>query len=108
MLKIARYLVITIFITIMGIAALGVSGNLLPLGYKAHFETIAPSEPTGGSAAKPPPLPQAKVEIPGVFSIAISEENSWATVAKLMVIILGTFLGMRAINAVFARLAPTS
>ena len=114
MIKHLRYLVLALFVAAMGFAAFSVSSHLfMPIAYKAAIEKAAPvvipKEPTGGSVPKPAPsLPQAKVEIPGLVNIEISEGHSWATIAKLMVIILGTFLGIRAINTVFARLTPAS
>lgn len=114
-MKYLRYSVIALFVAAMGVAAFSVSSHLfIPLAYQASIPKPAPmplpSEPIGGGITPKtaPTLPQAKVEIPGLVNIEISEGHSWATIAKLMVIILGTFLGIRAINAVFARLTPAS
>lgn len=74
-------------------------------------------EPKGGSApAKPTPAPKpaerpaapvdddVKVEVFGLIKFELSETNSWQTIAKIMTVILGTFFGIRAINALFNKI----
>lgn len=60
------------------------------------------SEPRGGSST--PMDSDVKVEVFGLLKFEMSESNSWQTIAKIMTVILGTFFGIRAINAVFRRI----
>lgn len=64
-----------------------------------------PSREARGSA-NPPAVggESASVEVAGLIKLEIGESNSWQTIAKIMTLILGTFLGMRAINALFDRI----
>lgn len=65
----------------------------------------ASSEPKGGSASSgSKPENTVKVEVFGLIKFEINETNSWQTIGKILTVILGTFLGIRAINAVFNRL----
>ena len=76
----------------------------------------ASAEPKGGSAPQPaekaapvikptPPVnDDVKVEVFGLIKFELSESNSWHTIAKIMTVILGTFFGIRAINAIFNKL----
>lgn len=80
-------------------------------GGAAPSVTSQPKAGGGTSAAPAPaktptpsPNDDVKVEIFGLIKFEMSESNSWQTIAKIMTVILGTFLGMRAINAVFSRL----
>ena len=71
-------------------------------------------EPKGGSSPQPAPKPaekptpppndDVKVEVFGLIKFELSESNSWQTIAKIMTVILGTFFGIRAINAIFNKL----
>lgn len=77
----------------------------------APVEVPEAAEPKGGSvprpAAKPAPSPvddDIKVEVFGLIKFELSESNSWQTIAKIMTVILGTFFGIRATNALFNKL----
>lgn len=71
--------------------------------------------PTKRSAPPPPPVtagepkvesaPTAKFKFGGIIDVEFSESNSWSTVFKIMAMILGVFFGIKAINAVFRKLA---
>ena len=71
---------------------------------------IIDKEPKGGSAPAPssaptkPPNDDIKVEVFGLLKFEMNESNSWQTIAKILTVILGTFAGIRAINAIFNRL----
>lgn len=47
---------------------------------------------------------QAEIEIFGLIKLKISENNSWSTIAKILVTILTTWLGLKAINFGFKKL----
>ena len=61
-----------------------------------------PLEPKGGGVA--PSSDDVKVEVFGLIKFEMNESNSWETIAKILTVILGTFFGIRAINAIFNRL----
>lgn len=71
--------------------------------------------PPKHSAPPPPPpgptgdikveSPTAKFKFGGIIDVEFSESNSWSTVFKIMVMILGVFFGIKAINAVFRKFA---
>ena len=71
--------------------------------------------PPKHSAPPPPPVstgdvkvettPTAKFKFGGIIDVEFSESNSWSTVFKIMVMILGVFFGIKAINAVFRKFA---
>jgi len=47
---------------------------------------------------------ETKISVHGVMDLELNERTSWTTIAKILVTILGTWLGIRLINHVFRRL----
>ena len=39
----------------------------------------------------------------GIFKVSVSEANSWMTMMKMLSLVLGSWLGIRLINAAFRR-----
>lgn len=47
--------------------------------------------------------PEAHLEIVGLIKLTLGETSSWATVIKMLVLVLGSWFGLKLINAVFRR-----
>lgn len=46
---------------------------------------------------------ETKIEVAGVINFELSEKTSWITVAKILITVLGTWFGIKAINHIFRR-----
>lgn len=53
---------------------------------------------------EPAEVSETKISVPGVMDLELNERTSWTTIAKILVTVLGTWLGIRLINHVFRRL----
>ena len=93
-----KRLVLAVFLGLMLILAyvVTVPNALAPAPVVLENKHGAPLPP-------PPPQAEAKVNVANIIDIEWSEGNSWSTVVKLLVIVLGTFLGIKTINAVCRR-----
>ena len=56
---------------------------------------------------EPVEVSETKISVPGVMDLELNERTSWTTIAKILVTVLGTWLGIRLINHVFRRLERT-
>ena len=104
-MKTFKKLVIGVFVTIMALAALIVVVDQ-PLMLSTDKSDLPPrlsAPPPPQSVPQEMPKAEAKISVGSFLDIEWSEGNSWSTVFKLLVIILGTFLGIKTINAVFRR-----
>ena len=80
----------------------------LPLSTYQHKRSTAKHEKQSDDsteAATETPPPQAHLEIFGLLSLTISEANSWSTMLKMLAVVLGSWLGIRAINSVFDKIS---
>jgi hypothetical protein len=74
-----------------------------------------PSNRPGGTPAKPTSpakkptndrdsSPETHLEILGMFKVSVSEASSWMTMLKILTLVLGSWLGIKLINAMFRRM----
>jgi hypothetical protein len=96
-MKNLKKIIIALFLGLMIIAAYTVTvpGSMAP---KPMVE-----DTRSGKAPPPPPVLEAKISVANLIDIEWSEGNSWSTVWKLLVIVLGIFLGIKTINAIFKK-----
>jgi hypothetical protein len=101
-MKILKKIVIALFVILMLFLAMAVT---MPTSYLTPKpqEIQVPSPPPPAQASDPKLTLEAKLSVANIIDIEWSEGNSWSTVFKLLVIVLGTFLGIKTINAVFRR-----
>lgn len=82
-----RKILIFLFLLVCAFLIIGFS---IPIIEHYFFPTMLLSMPA-------PPPPVIGVEA-GPVKVMITEETPWSSIAKLLVTILGTFLGIRLIN----------
>lgn len=114
MIKYLRYLIVAVFVSLMGYWAFSIYDT-----YSQHtaaalrIEKYAPApmamvEPKGSGEASsqpvPPPPPQVnKVKVLGIVELELSQATTWTTILQILAIILGSAIGIRIINTTFKK-----
>ena len=70
---------------------------------------ITSQEPRGGGAPltevekKTVTPPSTKIKVAGIIDLEFNEASTWATVLKILALILGSAIGIKIINTTFKR-----
>lgn len=114
MIKYLRYATIAIFLGLMGYAGVQVYlqyqliDNEIAKFFKNKQNRIIVDRMVIPEKEKAPEqkiqdMPPVQFEFAGVFKLTLSEQNSWETIFKIMSLLLGSFFGIKLINAMFSR-----